>query len=102
MKVIMYGAEICPDGVAAKERLAEASGIELEYRNITGDTATLKEFLRLRDHSAVFAPVVAEGRIGIPLFILEDGAQTLELDDFLGADGTARDGSACSIDGKGC
>lgn len=102
MKVIMYGADICPDCVAAKARLTEVSGIELEVRDITKSTATLKEFLRHRDHDAAFVPVVEAGRIGIPFFILEDETQTFELGDFLGADGEVRGGQACSLDGKGC
>jgi glutaredoxin-related protein len=101
MKVILYGADICPDCVAAKARLAGVSGIELEFRDIAGSTATLREFLRHRDRDEMFAPVVEAGRIGIPFFILEDGTQTFELDDFLEPDGTVRK-SACSLDGKGC
>ncbi len=102
MKVILYGADICPDCVAAKARLSETSGVELDIRDITKSTATLKEFLRYRDRDPLFAPVVEAGRIGIPFFILEDGTETFELDDFVATDGTVRSGNACSIDGKGC
>lgn len=66
MKIIMYGTEICPDCVAAKAQLGELTAVELDYRNITGNTATLKEFLRHRDHDEMFQPVKEEGRIGIP------------------------------------
>ena len=59
-------AAICPDCVLAKTRLEAASdAIELDYRDITGSTKTLKEFLALRDHDELFAPVVEAGRIGI-------------------------------------
>ena len=102
MKVILYGADICPGCVAAKARLSDLSGIELEFRNITSSTALLKEFLHYRDHDDIFASVIETGRIGIPFFILEDGTKTFDIDDFVNPDGTVRDGRACSLDGKGC
>jgi len=102
-KITMYGAAICPDCVLAKTRLEAASdAIELDYRDITGSTKTLKEFLALRDHDELFAPVVEAGRIGIPLFILEDRTSTFELADIPGAEDAAPAGSACSLDGKQC
>jgi len=83
MKVIMYGADICPDCVAAKEQLKNNTNIELEYRNITERVATLKEFLAYRDHDEIFVPIKEAGKIGIPFFILEDGSKTFELSDFI-------------------
>ncbi len=102
MKVILYGADICPHCIAAKARLSETPGIELEMRDITKSTATMREFLQYRDHDALFAPVIEAGRIGIPFFILEDGTRTFEIDAFLSPDGIIMTGAACSIDGKGC
>lgn len=101
MKVTLYGAEICPGCRAAKARLSEVSGVELEFRNITESTALLREFLHYRDHDSMFAPIVEAGRIGIPFFILEDGTKTFDLDDFVAPDGTLKK-NACSLDGKGC
>ena len=45
MKVTMYGTEICPDCVEAKEELMKHDEIELDYRCITATTSMLKEFL---------------------------------------------------------
>lgn len=103
MKVIMYGAEICPDCVGAKEQLKDRSDIELEYRNITESTSTLKEFLAYRDHDELFAPIKAAGKIGIPFFILEDGSKTFEVADFIETtmSNSSTQASACSLDGKG-
>ncbi len=103
MKIIMYGAEICPDCVQAKELLKEAKDIELDYRNITESTKILKEFLAYRDHEELFQEVKSEGRIGIPFFILEDGTKTLELPEHLVSQRTIikQPANACSIDGKG-
>lgn len=103
MKITMYGAEICPDCVMAKELLEKASGIELDYRNITKDTATLKEFLSYRDYEAIFAPVKESGKIGIPFFILEDGTKTLHIEDYVSLEkpDSVQAINACSLDGKG-
>lgn len=100
MKIIMYGAEICPDCVEAKALLSASAQVELEYRDITKSTKTLKEFLSYRDHEELFAPVVKDGKIGIPFFILEDGTKTLEVRDIVET-GQAQLQSSCAIDGKG-
>lgn len=103
MKVIMYGAEICKDCVAAKSILQQQKHIELDYRNITETTTTLKEFLAYRDHEEMFRPIKEKGKIGIPFFLLEDGTKTLELSDFItDVEATpVQEQNACSIDGKG-
>lgn len=102
MKIIMYGAEICPDCVEAKAILAASAGIEIDYRDITESTKALKEFLSHRDHDELFAPVIKAGNIGIPFFILEDGAKTLEVRDFMDEKEAMPAANSCSIDGKGC
>ncbi len=102
MKIIMYGAEICSDCVEAKEKLAASDGIELDLRDITESTKTLKEFLSHRDHDEIFADVIKNGGIGIPFFILEDNTVTFEVNDFLNQEERIRTGNSCSIDGKGC
>ncbi len=101
MKIIMYGAEICPDCMEAKAILAASAEVEVDYRDITKSTKTLKEFLSHRDHDELFAPVVAAGNIGIPFFILEDGAGTFEVRDFLSVGEPVLAGNSCSMDGKG-
>ncbi len=102
MKIIMYGAEACPDCVSAKARLSSVAEIEVDYRDITKSLRTLKEFLSFRDHDEIFAPVIRAGGIGIPFFILEDQTRTLELSDFLYTDESASVGGSCSAKGKQC
>ncbi len=102
MKLIMYGAPICNDCVAAKEQLIQLEDIKLDYRNITESTTILKEFLAYRDHESMFEPIKKEGRIGIPFFILEDGTKTFEIAEFINLPEVEnKPVSACSIDGKG-
>ena len=83
MKLTMYGTKICPDCIETLELLKNDSNIELDFRNITEDTTTLKEFLSYRDHDKVFAEVVKNGNIGIPFFILDDGTKTFDIYDFI-------------------
>ena len=78
----VYGADICLDCRNYKA-LRKARGFGDEYIDITESTANLREFLAIRDTSPVFAPVKEHGGIGIPLFVREDGAATLELDEAL-------------------
>ncbi len=103
MKIIMYGADICPDCVEAKELLKDRRDIELDFRSITENTTLLKQFLSYRDHEELFVPVKDKGSIGIPFFILEDGTKTFELSDFIDTTAAAASQSAvsCSLDGKG-
>ena len=84
-----YGADICKTCVAAKAQLA-AKGIEAERIDITENVANLKAFLALRDSNPVFAEAKAEGRIGIPAFLWEDGSVTLDTD-WLEGNGTCKD-----------
>ena len=54
MKV--YGAQICTDCRNYKA-IQKSRGFEAEYVDITEDTGKLKEFLQIRDHDPVLAPV---------------------------------------------
>lgn len=78
MKV--YGAEICIDCRNYKA-IQTARGFEAEYIEITEDTTKLKEFLKIRDNEPIMAEVREHNGIGIPLFVMEDGRMTLEIDE---------------------
>lgn len=101
MKVIMYGTEICPDCVKAKEILKARPDIELDYKDITKSTATLKEFLAYRDFDEMFKPIIQERKIGIPFFILEDNTKTFDIYEYLNLEKKEPKANSCSIDGKG-
>lgn len=87
MKLIMYGSEICPDCVEANGILADMTHIQFDYRNISEDISILKEFLAYRDHERIFHPVIEDGKVGIPLFILEDGTKTFDISDVIDGKG---------------
>ena len=82
MKVILIGSHLCPDTLYAINELA-ARKVEIEFKNLSACLADLKTYLALRDSSPLFEGPKANGSIGIPCFILEDGTTTLELDDVL-------------------
>ncbi|MBR4081965.1 MAG: glutaredoxin [Clostridia bacterium] len=67
-----YGSPLCPDCVEATRLLAER-GVQYEWIDITASMPNLKAFLALRDTREEFAQVRAEGRVGIPCFVAEDG-----------------------------
>lgn len=75
----IYGAPICSTCVETKQKL-DAMGMEYEYIDITASTANLRAFLSLRDTLPQYEAVKAEGRIGIPTFVWDDGSVTLETD----------------------
>ncbi|MDO5520158.1 MAG: glutaredoxin [bacterium] len=103
MKITMYGAAICPDCVVAKQQLSTKQDVELEYKDITSTTATLKEFLKFRDFEPMFEQVKNDGKIGIPFFVLEDGTKTFDIETYVAFDpNLERPVNACSIDGKNC
>lgn len=103
MKITMYGTEICPDCVKDKALLTNNPDIELDYRNITESTATLKEFLAFRDKEDMFEEVKAGGRIGIPFFILENGEKTFDISGYVEKDScdTVEAAEVCSLDKPG-
>jgi glutaredoxin-related protein len=78
MKV--YGTDICID--CRNYKAIQASrGFEAEFIDITENTKNLREFLSIRDHDALFDAVKETGGIGIPLFVREDGAKTLDINE---------------------
>ena len=78
----MYGTPLCPDCVEAEAELAEKR-IPFENVDITASTANLKAFLKLRDENPLFDAVRAEGGIGVPCFVLDDGRLTLDVREVL-------------------
>lgn len=70
--MIIYGSMLCPDCVQCRKDLDER-GVIYEYREITEDLGYMKEFLKLRDENYGFDAIKAEGKIGIPCILHDDG-----------------------------
>ena len=83
MKVTVIGSHLCPDTLYAIQKLKEADA-DLSFVNISAALADLKTFLAIRESNALYDEVRKNGGIGIPLFVLEDGTRTLDLEKVLG------------------
>ena len=73
----IYGSMLCPDCVKCREDLDQA-GITYEYLDFADSLLHLKEFLKIRESSPLFAEVKTSGGIGIPCIVKEDGNVTLD------------------------
>ena len=81
MKLTMYGSHLCQDTLYGRLKVKEAEA-QVEFHNITACLPDLRAFMTLRETDPVYAEVGKE-RLGIPLFIYEDGSKTLDLDEVL-------------------
>ena len=77
----IYGSMLCPDCVACRKDLDEAD-VSYEYLDFSEDLKNLKEFLKIRDGDPLFDDLRAEGKIGIPCLVREDGSITLDWAEF--------------------
>ena len=75
--MIIYGSMLCPDCVACRQDL-DAAGVAYEYCDFADDLRHLKAFLKIRDESPLFDSLKAEGKIGIPCIVKDDGTIALE------------------------
>ncbi|MEW4413224.1 hypothetical protein [Clostridium sp. AN503] len=80
----IYGTMLCEDCAAFAERLKE-SDIAYTFCEFEDSLDNLREFIRLRDSEPVFDAVKAEGGIGIPCILKEDGSCTLDWESCLKA-----------------
>jgi glutaredoxin-related protein len=78
----IYGSMLCPDCARCREDLERAQ-VEHEYLDFANSVKYLKEFLAIRDGSSVFDGARANGSIGIPCIVREDGTVTLSWEEFL-------------------
>ena len=76
----VYGADICIDCRNYKA-IQKSRGFEAEYIDIISNTTLLKEFLEIRDCDPAYESVRENHGIGIPLFVREDGAKTLDINE---------------------
>ena len=103
--VTVYGSPLCPD---CRECTAnfDAHGVDYEYIDINQSMRSLKAFLKLRDSLPVFEPAKAQGAIGIPAIVCEDGAVTLDWEGWMRERQLPvvyrENAPSCSLDGKGC
>ena len=78
----IYGSMLCPDCVACRKELDKAK-VEYVFLDFADSLLNLKEFLAIRDQSAVFYEIKREGKIGIPCVIDENGSVQLDWDRYV-------------------
>lgn len=78
----IYGSMLCPDCVECRADLDKVN-VEYEFLDFAQGLKNLKEFLKIRDSSALFDNSRAEGKIGIPCIVREDGTVTLDWEEFM-------------------
>ena len=79
MNAEIFGTDTCPDCTALKAWLAEHPELTgWTWVDITGSTAALKRFLRLRDTENALAGARARHTIGIPCYRFADGVCLLD------------------------
>ncbi|WP_410679023.1 hypothetical protein [Avibacterium paragallinarum] len=78
-KPILFFAETCPDTAPF---VAELKRLNVDYESveILSSLANFKQFLRLRDKSAVFDNAKANGYAGIPALLLPNEQVILNVD----------------------
>lgn len=95
----IYGMATCPDCTFVEAQVKGDNHFEIV--DIGTHVRHLKEFLKLRDINPAFDEARANGSVGIPCFVLDDGTVTLSPEK-VGLKSRVPEGSYCSIDGKGC
>ena len=83
MKITVLGSHLCPDTLYAVNQLA-AAGVDTKYLDILSCYADLRMYLHIRETSPLYESIRGTDRLGVPLFIREDGSMTLELKEILG------------------
>lgn len=74
--VIMVGSHLCPSCRKLLEDIRE-EGLYTEFHDVAENLNDMRLFLKLREgNPEIYDEVRAEGKIGIPVFILPDGTAT--------------------------
>lgn len=82
LKLVIYGTDTCKDCVDAKA-LLDAKGIRYLFLEFSDSIGNLKRFLKIRDTNPMFDAVKEKGGVGVPLFVLEDGTMTFDVEEVI-------------------
>lgn len=74
-KKVLFGSPMCPGCVVMKKEL-EDRNIKFLYLDINENLANLKKFLAFRER-AEFDNAKANGYIGIPVLVINDGEKII-------------------------
>ena len=100
-----YGSHMCPYCREGRANF-DAHGIAYEFFDINESLKNLAEFLDMRDHLPVFDELKAEGDIGLPAIVKEDGTVFVDWEIYLQELGLPvvyrENAPACGLDHKNC
>ena len=96
----VYTMKTCHECIYVKAQIQDNANFEVI--DIGEQVQNLKAFLKIRDNSPVFADVRINGYVGIPCFVMEDGAVTITPEEVGLRSEPVQDGQACKLDGTGC
>lgn len=82
MKVTVIGSHLCPDTLYALNKLVENKA-DISFKNLSASLPDLKVYLAARESEKMYEEIRQNGGIGIPLFELEDGTKTMDLEEVL-------------------
>lgn len=94
----MYVMKTCPYCEYVEKQMEGNS--RFKVIDIGENVSSLKEFLSLRDNNPVFSETKAEGDVGIPCYVREDGSITLSSKD-VGLK-PLDEAQACSLSSRNC
>ncbi|MCR1973265.1 glutaredoxin [Clostridium sporogenes] len=78
MKITVIGSHLCPDTLAALDKLS-AVGADIDFKDILSCHTDLKEYLKLRDTNALYEEIKGTESLGIPCFVLENNELTMDI-----------------------
>lgn len=97
----IYSMPTCPYCTYVEEQVKNDDNYVII--DIGSHVKYMHEFLELRDHNVAFKQAIAEGDIGLPCFVKEDGSVTLEPSDLgLHSYSEVLNKKVCRIGSKNC
>lgn len=72
--ITIYGTDECPMCVMLKNNLNKKN-VEFEYIDILKNMTNLKQFLSFRDNSELFDDYKINGKLGVPLSVIEENGE---------------------------
>lgn len=98
--ITMFSMKTCPHCEYTEPQVAERK--DFNIIDISEHIAKLKQFLKLRDNNSAFDEAKKGGFTGIPCFVFENGAVTLNPEDLGLHKMPKEEPKFCSLDGSGC
>ncbi|WP_071026469.1 glutaredoxin domain-containing protein [Peptoniphilus raoultii] len=77
----LFISSLCPDCPAALDYVKK-HGIKVQIIDITSSMKALKFYLKYRDRHPYFKSIKRERKVGVPLFMIDNGRRFYTLEEF--------------------